>query len=144
MVVGPLSGRKAALRIVRRASRMDTDLRGRADRPGLRAEAQTDVVTVAYDGNATQHQGLQSEDVHHGPPAIEWRRVERTPAGPQAVVGAKIASGDALSLKIHSSSAFATGQFKRRRRNNFSALWILTNLSRKGSRENTKTLGKRG
>jgi len=30
-------------------------------RPGLYAEAQTDVVTVAYDGNATQHQGLQSE-----------------------------------------------------------------------------------
>ena len=49
---------------------METDLRGRISRLGLRAEAQTDVDTVAYDGNATQHQGLQSENGHDGPPAI--------------------------------------------------------------------------
>ena len=74
MRVGPPPGRKAGPPVERRVSRVDADLRGRADRPGLGAEAQTDVLTVAHDGNATQHQGSQSEDGHDGPPAIARER----------------------------------------------------------------------
>jgi hypothetical protein len=70
MIGWPLRGHKAALRVVRRVSRVDTDLRGRIGRLGLRTKAQTDALTVAHDGNATQHQGLQSEDSHDRPPAI--------------------------------------------------------------------------
>jgi hypothetical protein len=124
MVGLPPSGRKAALSVAQRASWMETDLRGRICRLGLYAEAQTDVDTVAYDGNATQHQGLQSEDGHDGPPAI----VEESGADLNG------SAGDALSM-ILSLSTFANGRFNKADEETVSAPMVLTSVREKGSRE---------
>jgi hypothetical protein len=102
MAVASLNGHKAAFAVAQPTSRMDTDLRGHREHPRLRAEAQTDVLTVAYDGNATQHHGLQSEDVHHGPPAIVGED-EADLSGPRAI----------SLVIIHSSSAFANGRLNK-------------------------------
>lgn len=81
-VVGPYRGHKAG-RIGLRGSHGGGDLRGRALALGAGTEARFDGLTVAQDGDATQHQGFQREE-HRKPPAVV---VGTDICGPRAAAG---------------------------------------------------------